>query len=120
MPVYIKDYEELARRYQVAIKDRGCAPGLATCAGWINVARILGIPLPAATAAVLDFLALMEIELVQIPPQAAFLAIEAFDRFGKNRHPADLNFGDCFAYACARHYGVPMLLQRQRLYADRH
>jgi ribonuclease VapC len=30
------------------------------------------------------------------------MAIEAFERFGKGRHPAALNLGDCFAYACAR------------------
>jgi ribonuclease VapC len=33
----------------------------------------------------------------------------AFARFGKGRHPAALNSGDCFAYACARHARVPML-----------
>jgi len=37
------------------------------------------------------------------------MAIDAFERFGKGRHPAALNFGDCFAYACARRFGVPLL-----------
>lgn len=37
-------------------------------------------------------------------------AIEASQRFGKLvRHPARLNFGDCFAYACARAKNVPLL-----------
>jgi ribonuclease VapC len=75
----------------------------------VNVARILNIPIEKATAAVQDFLGLAAIELVGIPPQAAFLALEAFDRYGKGRHPANLNFGDCFAYACARFYGMPLL-----------
>lgn len=31
-------------------------------------------------------------------------------RYGKGRgHPAQLNFGDCFSYACARAAGVPLL-----------
>ncbi len=30
------------------------------------------------------------------------LAIDAYARFGKGRHPAKLNMGDCYAYACAR------------------
>ena len=30
-------------------------------------------------------------------------------RFGKGRHPARLNLGDCFAYACARAYRAPLL-----------
>ncbi|PSH67267.1 MULTISPECIES: type II toxin-antitoxin system VapC family toxin [Phyllobacterium] len=75
----------------------------------INVARILGIGIAEAANAVQAFLTAMKIQLVSIPPEAAFIAIAAFDRFGKNRHPADLNFGDCFAYACARHYRLPLL-----------
>ncbi len=37
------------------------------------------------------------------------LARTAFERFGKGRHPAALNFGDCFSYALARHFDVPLL-----------
>jgi ribonuclease VapC len=38
------------------------------------------------------------------------LALSAFARFGKGQgHPAQLNLGDCFAYACARHHGAAML-----------
>ncbi|MBZ0228407.1 MAG: type II toxin-antitoxin system VapC family toxin [Bauldia sp.] len=33
----------------------------------------------------------------------------AFDRFGKGRHRAKLNFGDCIAYAVAKLYDVPLL-----------
>jgi ribonuclease VapC len=37
-------------------------------------------------------------------------AAEAFERYGKGRgHPAQLNFGDCMAYAVAKHYDVPLL-----------
>jgi len=39
----------------------------------------------------------------------ALLAREAFMRFGKGRHPAGLNFGDCFAYALARSCDEPLL-----------
>ncbi len=39
------------------------------------------------------------------------LAWEAFDRFGKGRHPAGLNFGDCFAYALSRSTGLPLLFK---------
>lgn len=37
------------------------------------------------------------------------LAREAWLRFGKGRHPAALNFGDCFSYALARLLGLPLL-----------
>ena len=36
-------------------------------------------------------------------------ATSAFDRFGKGRHPAALNYGDCMAYAVARVAGCPLL-----------
>jgi ribonuclease VapC len=35
----------------------------------------------------------------------------AFARFGKGRHPAKLNFGDCMSYAVARHFDVPLLFK---------
>jgi ribonuclease VapC len=37
------------------------------------------------------------------------LAADAFARFGRGRHPAALNFGDCLAYATARSLGDPLL-----------
>jgi ribonuclease VapC len=36
-------------------------------------------------------------------------AVSAWWRFGKSRHPANLNFGDCLAYAAARIAGEPLL-----------
>ena len=41
----------------------------------------------------------------------ARLAREAFKRFGKGRHPAQLNFGDCMAYALAKDTGEEMLFK---------
>ena len=38
-------------------------------------------------------------------------ALRAFERFGRGRHPARLNMGDCFAYACARALDVPLLFK---------
>lgn len=40
-------------------------------------------------------------EIVAVTAHHADLAIEAFRRFGKGRHPAGLNIGDCFSYALA-------------------
>ena len=36
-------------------------------------------------------------------------AVDAFRRFGKGRHPAGLNYGDCFTYALAEERGLPIL-----------
>jgi ribonuclease VapC len=39
------------------------------------------------------------------------LAARASERFGNGRHPAGLNFGDCMAYAVARHHDAPLLFK---------
>lgn len=39
------------------------------------------------------------------------IAADAFDRFGKGRHPAGLNFGDCMAYAVAKAHDAPLLFK---------
>ena len=75
----------------------------------IAVARVLGVDVQNAASAVDDFLILIEIEVRAVPAEVRGLALEAFDRFGKGRHPAALNFGDCFAYACARFAAAPLL-----------
>ncbi len=75
----------------------------------IAVARVLGIDVQDAASAVEDFLVMTEIEVRPVPAEVRGLALIAFDRYGKGRHPAALNFGDCLAYACARFAGAPLL-----------
>ena len=41
----------------------------------------------------------------------AYAARQAFHDFGKGRHPAGLNYGDCFAYALAKTTGEPLLFK---------
>ena len=49
------------------------------------------------------------VRVVEIGVVEGQLALEAHARFGKGVHPARLNMGDCFAYACAKVHGVPLL-----------
>lgn len=49
------------------------------------------------------------IELAVVDLDQGAIARRAFSRFGKGRHPAGLNFGDCFAYALAIVRGEPLL-----------
>ena len=55
------------------------------------------------------FLADAGIEIVAVTPSQARAARLAHRRFGRGRHPARLNLGDCFAYALARETGEPLL-----------
>lgn len=49
------------------------------------------------------------VEIVVVDASHADAARRAWRRFGKGRHPAGLNFGDCFAYALARLTQEPLL-----------
>jgi ribonuclease VapC len=51
----------------------------------------------------------LQAEVVSVTPDHAALARDAYRRFGKGRHQAGLNFGDCFAYALAAARGEPLL-----------
>ena len=53
----------------------------------------------------------LKLETVPLSADHARLAIDAFRRFGKGRHPAGLNFGDCFSYALAKATGEPLLFK---------
>jgi len=49
--------------------------------------------------------------IVAFDRQQAELAREGFRRYGKGRHPAGLNLGDCFAYALAKALDAPLLFK---------
>ncbi len=49
------------------------------------------------------------VEVVAVDFTQARIARQAFANFGKGRHPARLNYGDCFSYALSRHLGEPLL-----------
>jgi ribonuclease VapC len=51
------------------------------------------------------------INLVAFDAAQAHMARLAYSRFGKGRHKAALNFGDCFAYALARTLGESLLFK---------
>ena len=55
------------------------------------------------------FIARLRIDEIPISAQIGSLAVAASKVYGKAvGHPANLNFGDCFAYACAKALGVPI------------
>lgn len=62
--------------------------------GALNLQRIMGMA---------------DIRSVPFDAQDAEAAIEAWRRYGKGRHPAGLNLGDCYSYAMARRRASPLL-----------
>ncbi|HEY1935890.1 MAG TPA: type II toxin-antitoxin system VapC family toxin [Acetobacteraceae bacterium] len=95
-----RDADELA--------DRLGAERMRLCSAvsiWETVAglcRTYTFSVPSARAAVRSFIELNNVRYVSIGEQEFDLAAQACAEFGKGRHAASLNMGDCFAYACAK------------------
>jgi len=56
-------------------------------------------------------LAKLRVEIVPFTARQAEIARKAFRRYGRGRHDAKLNFGDCFAYALAKDAAAPLLFK---------
>ena len=51
------------------------------------------------------------IQIEPVTAEQALLARQGYSDYGKGRHPAGLNFGDCFSYALAKATGEPLLFK---------
>jgi len=60
---------------------------------------------------VLDLIEILGLKTVDVDRAQSDRALDAFTRFGKGRHPARLNLGDCFAYALAATLSEPLLFK---------
>ena len=84
-----------------------------SAASYVELASVIdGRRNPVLSGALDATLASSGIEIVALTPQQARLAREAYQRFGRGSgHPAQLNMGDCFAYALARDLREPLLFK---------
>ena len=77
----------------------------------LGLARLGDASVPDAQIILERFLEQVEAQIVPITAAIGRGALSAFDRYGRGRHPAALNMGDCFAYACARELDLPLLFK---------
>ena len=77
----------------------------------IALVRTRAIAFEIAEDLVRRFLIVGSVEIVPVTAGIGRLAIDASRLYGRGRHRAGLNFGDCFAYACAKSEGVPLLFK---------
>jgi ribonuclease VapC len=77
----------------------------------LAVSRARRIEPEEATALVETFIGARGMPLAPITIKTSRLALAAYVRFGKGRHKAALNLGDCFAYAQARELKLPLLFK---------
>jgi ribonuclease VapC len=76
----------------------------------LGIRRKFDLTVERAELNVSRFLAAAGVEIVPIAAKDAEVAMDAFRRYGKGQgHPAQLNMGDCFAYAVARNRGRVLL-----------
>lgn len=78
--------------------------------GRVELTAVLcGRRLAADPARVSDFIDGLHLEHVPVTFEQMTFAVQALLTFGKGRHPAGLNLGDCFSYALAKSLGAPLL-----------
>ena len=98
------------RAFNEAIE--GAASRAISVASWVEVSMVIETRTGAEGLRDLDlFVDRARIEIVPVNVEQGKAARRAFSRFGKGRHPAGLNYGDCFAYALASHLGEPLLFK---------
>jgi len=81
---------------------------------WETVAALVNsyrFSVPAAQNATANYVRDLNFHYVPIGVHENVLAIAAYEKFGKGRHPAALNMGDCFAYACAKANNARLLFK---------
>ncbi len=66
---------------------------------------------PAVASRFEDLMLRLKLDIVAVDVNMAWIARRANLTYGKGRHPARLNFGDCFSYALAKHTGEPLLFK---------
>ena len=75
-----------------------------------GLCRKRGLTVESARTEIQAFLDICGVETVAISPEIGLEALTAFDRFGKGRgSKAQLNLGDCFAYAAAKRHNAALL-----------
>jgi len=77
----------------------------------MRLATLSGLTPTAVETDVMRTLRAASIAVVPIDEEVAHVAVAAFERYGKGRGRARLNFGDCLSYACAKVFGAQLLFK---------
>ena len=104
------DADELANALDAARSPITSA--IAVFEATLGVCRKRHASVAEAQGDVSELLETAGVRTVSITSKEAEVALDAFSRYGKGRgHPAQLNLGDCFAYAVARTHGTKLLFK---------
>jgi len=103
------DAASLTRRLEQAVAP--CTSPIAIYEAVAGIARACTVEIRSAETILDRFLEQAGVRVVPITAEMGRRALSAFERYGRGRHPAALNMGDCFAYACACELDVPILFK---------
>jgi ribonuclease VapC len=103
------DAASLTKRLEQS--ERPCTSPIAVYEAVAGLARVRSVTIRAAEAILDRFFDAARVQVVSITAEIGRSALSAFERYGRGRHPAALNMGDCFAYACARELDIPLLFK---------
>jgi ribonuclease VapC len=103
------DAASLTKRLEQAVAP--CTSPIAIYEAVAGVARARTVEIQTAETILDRFLEQARVQVVPITAEIGRRALTAFERYGRGRHPAALNMGDCFAYACARVLDLPLLFK---------
>jgi ribonuclease VapC len=102
-------------RYIGARPDLGSSERMLSAANLVEVGIVMQARRGDDGARDVDLpLAKLRVEIVPFTARQAEIARKAFRRYGRGRHDAKLNFGDCFAYAIAKDASAPLLFKGPR------
>ena len=102
--------EDDAEVFVDAITD--AAQCLMSAASYLETAVVVDRQRGAEAGRQFDaFIARAAINIEPVTREQADIARQAYLDFGKGKHPAALNFGDCFSYALARYLHLPLLFK---------
>jgi ribonuclease VapC len=105
------DEEGLSMAARIAQANEVFVSPLAICEAVSGLALRRACPIKEVISLVDAFVEETRAQTIDITAAIGRDATEAFSRYGRGRHPAALNMGDCFAYACARSRQVPLLFK---------
>ena len=101
------DGRDLAHRFERS-RRRATHP-ISIYEATMAVMRVSGRTSIDSTRTVTRFLDEAKAIVIPIDDDVAAAALEAFDRYGRGRHPAKLNMCDCFSYGVAKLSDMPLL-----------
>ena len=109
--ILTKESDRLGFSREIAAADRRLASPVVRLETSIVVASRTLLSPRAAERQYEKFLSEAEIAEVEIDQAIGAAAVACFEKFGKGRHPARLNFADCLSYACAKAHRARLLFK---------